>query len=68
MSGRGYGQPPCKARRKGADRVSGTYTLDQIDQIAPPGTDVDTTNQEYTPPALQSARLRRRPVSERSAA
>jgi aryl-alcohol dehydrogenase-like predicted oxidoreductase len=41
--------------------------LDRIDQIVPPGTDIGTLDQDYTPPALQNPGLRRRPVSERSA-
>jgi aryl-alcohol dehydrogenase-like predicted oxidoreductase len=42
--------------------------LDRIDEIVPPGTDVGTLDQAYLPPALQNPNLRRRPVSERSAA
>ena len=42
--------------------------LDQIDEIVPPGTDVGTLDQAYLPPALQNSSLRRRPVSERTAA
>ncbi len=42
--------------------------LDQIDEIVPPGTDVGTLDQAYLPPALQNPSLRRRPVSERTAA
>src|SRR6201999_2735799 len=42
--------------------------LDQIDEIVPPGTDVGTLDQAYLPPALQNSTLRRRPVSERTAA
>jgi aryl-alcohol dehydrogenase-like predicted oxidoreductase len=42
--------------------------LDQIDEIVPPGSDVGTLDQAYLPPALQNSSLRRRPVSERSAA
>lgn len=42
--------------------------LDRIDEIVPPGTDVGTLDQAYVPPELQQAGLRRRPVSERSAA
>jgi aryl-alcohol dehydrogenase-like predicted oxidoreductase len=42
--------------------------LDQIDEIIPPGTDVGTLDQAYLPPALQNPSLRRRPVSERTAA
>jgi aryl-alcohol dehydrogenase-like predicted oxidoreductase len=42
--------------------------LDQIDEIVPPGTDVGTLDQAYLPPALLNPGLRRRPVSERTAA
>src|ERR1700742_1522874 len=42
--------------------------LDQIDEVVPPGTDVGTLDQAYLPPALQNSTLRRRPVSERTAA
>ncbi|HEX3790070.1 MAG TPA: aldo/keto reductase [Pseudonocardiaceae bacterium] len=42
--------------------------LDQIDKIAPPGTDAGPNDVAYTPPALSEANLRRRPVAERSAA
>jgi aryl-alcohol dehydrogenase-like predicted oxidoreductase len=42
--------------------------LDRIDEIVPPGTDIGRLDQRYVPPALQSPILRRRPVSERSAA
>jgi diketogulonate reductase-like aldo/keto reductase len=42
--------------------------LDQVDEIVPPGSDVGTLDQAYLPPALQNSSLRRRPVSERTAA
>ncbi|HWG63962.1 MAG TPA: aldo/keto reductase [Streptosporangiaceae bacterium] len=42
--------------------------LDRIDEIAPPGTDAGPNDVAYTPPAISSASLRRRPVTERSAA
>ncbi|MGA2825393.1 MAG: aldo/keto reductase [Streptosporangiaceae bacterium] len=42
--------------------------LDRIDEIVPPGTDVGPLDQAYLPPALQNPGLRRRPVSERTAA
>jgi len=41
--------------------------LDRIDEIVPPGTDVGTLDQEYVPPALRQASLRRRPAGERAA-
>ncbi|MET7943465.1 hypothetical protein [Streptomyces sp. NPDC005302] len=42
--------------------------LDRIDEIVPPGTDVGILDQDYLPPALESATLRRRPRAERAAA
>ena len=42
--------------------------IDQIDEIVPPGTDVGTLDQAYLPPALQNSSLRRRPLTERTAA
>jgi aryl-alcohol dehydrogenase-like predicted oxidoreductase len=42
--------------------------LDRIDEIAPPGTDAGPNDVAYTPPAVSSVSLRRRPVPERSAA
>ena len=43
-------------------------TLDQIDAICPPGTDVGPLDAAYNPPAIESALLRRRPATERVAA
>ncbi|MFD2416592.1 aldo/keto reductase [Amycolatopsis pigmentata] len=42
--------------------------LDRIDEIVPPGTDVTLLDQDYRPPALDDASLRRRPVGDRAAA
>jgi hypothetical protein len=42
--------------------------LGQIDEIVPPGTDVEPGDVSYAPPAIEHARLRRRPAGERSAA
>ncbi|HEX3788925.1 MAG TPA: aldo/keto reductase [Pseudonocardiaceae bacterium] len=42
--------------------------LDRIDEIAPAGTDAGPNDVAYTPPAVSSVSLRRRPVAERSAA
>ena len=42
--------------------------LDRIDEIVPPGTDVGALDQDYQPPALQRATLRRLPIGERAAA
>ncbi len=43
-------------------------TLDRIDEIVPPGTDVTRLDQAYLPPPLLNPSLRRRPVNERGAA
>lgn len=53
---------------RGVDTVLSDDVLDQIDEIVPPGTDVGTLDQAYIPPAIQKTELRRRPLSERSAA
>ncbi|QIQ04110.1 aldo/keto reductase [Streptomyces liangshanensis] len=42
--------------------------LDRIDKIVPPGTDVGALDQAYVPPELDTAALRRRPLTERAAA
>lgn len=52
----------------GAGTVLSDDVLDRIDQIVPPGTDVTALDQDYTPPAIQESRMRRRPAEERSAA
>ena len=52
----------------GVDVVLSDDVLDRIDEIVPPGTDAGTLDQAYVPPAIQQAELRRRPLSERSAA
>jgi aryl-alcohol dehydrogenase-like predicted oxidoreductase len=49
----------------GVDATLNDELLDRIDEIAPPATDADVA---YTPPAVSSVSLRRRPVAERSAA
>jgi aryl-alcohol dehydrogenase-like predicted oxidoreductase len=43
-------------------------TLDRIDEIVPPGTDLYNPNEIWTPPALADVTLRRRPLADRSAA
>jgi aryl-alcohol dehydrogenase-like predicted oxidoreductase len=49
------------------DLIAGAdVTLD--DEIAPAGTDAGPNDVAYTPPAVSSARQRRRPVAERAAA
>jgi aryl-alcohol dehydrogenase-like predicted oxidoreductase len=52
----------------GFDVALADEILDRIDEIVPPGTDIGRLDQRYVPPALQTPMLRRRPVSERSAA
>lgn len=52
----------------GMDTVLTDDVLDRIDEIVPPGTDIGTLDQAYVPPAVQKTELRRRPLSERSAA
>jgi len=52
----------------GADVTLDDEVLDRIDEIAPPGTDAGPNDVAYTPPAISSLSLRRRPFAERSAA
>ncbi|MDF9870856.1 aldo/keto reductase [Streptomyces sp. NPDC053741] len=52
----------------GAETELDDETLDRIDAIVPPGTDIGTLDMAYAPPAIEHAHLRRRRVEERSAA
>ncbi|MFI6681788.1 aldo/keto reductase [Kribbella sp. NPDC050470] len=52
----------------GVDVTLTDEVLDQIDKIAPPGTDTGTLDMAYNPPAIHHAHLRRRPLSDRPAA
>jgi len=52
----------------GVDVVLSDDVLDRIDEIVPPGTDIGPLDQAYVPPAIEKTELRRRPLSERSAA
>ncbi|MGW0809974.1 aldo/keto reductase [Nonomuraea sp. NPDC002799] len=52
----------------GLDVTLTDEVLDRIDEIVPPGTDIGTLDMAYNPPAIEHARLRRRPVDERAAA
>ncbi|MEU1486341.1 aldo/keto reductase [Streptomyces sp. NPDC005752] len=52
----------------GAGTELGDETLDRIDAVVPPGTDIGTLDMAYNPPAVEQARLRRRLPEERSAA
>jgi aryl-alcohol dehydrogenase-like predicted oxidoreductase len=52
----------------GMEAVVSDEVLDRIDEIVPPGTDAGALDQAYVPPAIARPQLRRRPLSERSAA
>ncbi len=52
----------------GSNVVLNDEILDQIDRIVPPGTDVGSIDANYNPSPITQTTLRRRPVSERSAA
>jgi aryl-alcohol dehydrogenase-like predicted oxidoreductase len=52
----------------GVDVTLTDEILDRIDEIVPPGTDIGTLDMAYNPPAIEQARLRRRPIDERAAA
>jgi aryl-alcohol dehydrogenase-like predicted oxidoreductase len=52
----------------GAETTLDDEILDQIDEIVPPGTDIAALDMAYTPPAISSVSLRRRPAAERPAA
>jgi hypothetical protein len=52
----------------GVDVALSDDVRDRIDEIVPPGTDIGTLDQAYVPSAIQKTELRRRPLSERSAA
>jgi len=55
----------------GASTTSGGAGLrrtDVVERLVPPGGAVGALDQAYVPPAIQCAGLRRRPLTERSAA
>jgi aryl-alcohol dehydrogenase (NADP+) len=52
----------------GAEVVLDDEVLDRVDEIVPPGTDAGPLEAAYNPPPITQASLRRRPVTERSAA
>jgi aryl-alcohol dehydrogenase-like predicted oxidoreductase len=56
------------ATLNGASLVLDDTTLDRIDEIVPPGTDLYKADGGWTAPWLTDARLRRRPADERAAA
>lgn len=53
---------------KGASLTLDDETLDRIDAIVAPGTDVYPPDGAWTPPSLTDVARRRRPVGERAAA
>lgn len=53
---------------KGASLVLDDATLDRIDEIVPPGTDLYNPDGAWPPPSLADPRRRRRPLDERAAA
>ncbi|MFF3393436.1 aldo/keto reductase [Streptomyces sp. NPDC002669] len=52
---------------KGAQLTLDDATLDRIDEIVPPGTDIYRADAAWTPPSLTDPSRRRRPLAERSA-
>jgi aryl-alcohol dehydrogenase-like predicted oxidoreductase len=52
---------------KGASLVLDDATLDRIDEIVPPGTNVYRPDGVWTPPSLANPALRRRPHADRAA-
>jgi aryl-alcohol dehydrogenase-like predicted oxidoreductase len=52
----------------GASLALDDKTLDRIDEIVPPGTDLYNPNEIWTPPSLSDPLLRRRPPADRAAA
>ena len=52
----------------GSGTVLDEQTLDRIDAVVPPGTDVGRLDMAYDPPAIRIQHLRRRPPVERAAA
>jgi aryl-alcohol dehydrogenase-like predicted oxidoreductase len=57
-----------EATLKGASVELDDATLDRIDEIVPPGTDLYRADGAWVPPVLADARMRRRPEGERAAA
>ncbi len=52
----------------GASLTLDDKTLDRIDEIVPPGTNLYNPDDVWSPPALADAARRRRPLAERAAA
>jgi len=57
-----------RASLKGAALTLDDATLDRIDEIVPPGTDLYQVDGAWLPPSLTEPARRRRPVAERAAA
>ena len=51
--------------RAGADVVLDDATLDRIDELVPPGTDVNPVDVGWSPPSVADPRRRRRPIDAR---
>lgn len=51
----------------GAEVTLDDDVLDRIDELVPPGTDLNPSDADYTPPSLADSSLRRLPLSERGA-
>jgi aryl-alcohol dehydrogenase-like predicted oxidoreductase len=56
-----------EALLKGASVVLDDATLDRIDEIVPPGTDLYRADGAWLPPVLANSALRRRPADDRAA-
>jgi aryl-alcohol dehydrogenase-like predicted oxidoreductase len=56
-----------QATLKGASLTLDDATLDRIDEIVPPGTDLYRVDGAWQPPVLTDASARRRPLAERAA-
>ncbi|GAB3436156.1 aldo/keto reductase [Actinophytocola sediminis] len=52
----------------GAERLLDDATLDRIDEIVPPGTDLYRADGAWQPPSIVDATRRRRPLADRAAA
>ncbi|HWM03950.1 MAG TPA: aldo/keto reductase, partial [Actinophytocola sp.] len=55
------------ATLKGANLTLDDTTLDRIDEIVPPGTDLYRADGAWLPPSLADAATRRRPAADRAA-
>jgi hypothetical protein len=53
---------------KGASLSLDDATLDRIDELVPPGTNMYEVDGAWSPPVLADKTQRRRPLAERSAA